>query len=122
MDVFSDKSTLGLTPLPGSSPTRERGWVRPIYQPFCALAFLGGTRMQPAGSPQKRWKSRACSTWRKLQTSERSRLLHNPGHNPGPWTSTNPLLGDLSKQNDKAAIFMHNCFYGRDAKALLRNR
>lgn len=32
MDVFSDKSTLGLTSLPGSSPTRERGWVRPIYQ------------------------------------------------------------------------------------------
>ena len=77
MEVFSDKSTLGLTSLPGSSPTRERGWVRPIYQPFCARAFLGGTRMQPAGSPQKRWKARACSTWRKLQTSERSHLLHN---------------------------------------------
>lgn len=77
MEVFSDKSTLGLTSLPGSSPTRERGWIRPIYQPFCARAFLGGTRMQPAGSPQKRWKSRACSTWRKLQTSERSHLLHN---------------------------------------------
>ena len=73
MDVFSDKSTLGLTSLPGSSPTRERGWVRP----FCARAFLGGTRIQLAGSPQNRWKSRACSTWRKLQTSERSRLLHN---------------------------------------------
>lgn len=77
MDVFSDKSTLGLTSLRGSSPTRERGCVRPIYQPFCARAFFRGTRMQPAGSPQKRWKWRACSTWRKLQTSERSHLLHN---------------------------------------------
>ena len=78
--------------------------------------------MQPAGSPQKRWKSRACSTWRKLQTLERSHLLHNLLFKTILRALDLDLLGDLSKQNDEAAIFMHNCFYGRDAKALLRNR